>query len=493
MCSYVKSCQTFSNWGPHQHVAAALEAAVVMWRWYQKKTFIHSVALESSNYLFVGTKTRHLSKPITYSLYDIVRCIKWHRRPAGDEPQSVIQTHPKQHCDPSAGSCDSNQFQCANGQCINIEWKCDGVVECTDNSDELNCRECSSPPCLMILLHIMLQTIFKKKKINKIASLSPPLMGWPLCVWQRRRRAAHRNSNVWQAGNASQRSLSVIQKRTVQMAQTKTEPAVCSLSHTGSRRHSSWVTRVFVCLLAFPTPIHLNDFFPQMAGPAAPTSSPAARASASPASIDVTIWTTAWTIQMRKTAVRLLHPASIKRITTITKLRTKYHLRPTSSNKSPSCTFLHSPLWLPFSLLLEFFICILFSPKTCLSLSILWATNLPSHKPSQSGFISTACDKLNLTFSILILSAHQSFQPAALPPVLCRTASHFFPFICTGSALIQCPISVEITQNGFLDGVCSEWFWTTWGTMTMSHRWWVIGDESCPDVQEHYWFFTIIL
>lgn len=45
-----------------------------------------------------------------------------------------------------------------------------------------------------------------------------------------------------------------------------------------------------------------------MDGPAAPTSSPARRASVSPANTDVTMWRTALITQMRTTAVRLLHP-----------------------------------------------------------------------------------------------------------------------------------------------------------------------------------------
>uniref|UniRef100_A0A3B4FXS2 Low-density lipoprotein receptor-related protein 2 n=1 Tax=Pundamilia nyererei TaxID=303518 RepID=A0A3B4FXS2_9CICH len=36
-------------------------------------------------------------------------------------------------------SCGSDQFQCNNGQCINIGWRCDGTKDCTDDSDELNC------------------------------------------------------------------------------------------------------------------------------------------------------------------------------------------------------------------------------------------------------------------------------------------------------------------------------------------------------------------
>lgn len=32
--------------------------------------------------------------------------------------------------------CASNQFQCNSGQCININWLCDGEIDCVDSSDE---------------------------------------------------------------------------------------------------------------------------------------------------------------------------------------------------------------------------------------------------------------------------------------------------------------------------------------------------------------------
>ncbi|XP_076154846.1 low-density lipoprotein receptor-related protein 2 [Alosa pseudoharengus] len=39
--------------------------------------------------------------------------------------------------------CDSTQFQCTNGQCIDQDWRCDGTKDCTDDSDELNCPAAS--------------------------------------------------------------------------------------------------------------------------------------------------------------------------------------------------------------------------------------------------------------------------------------------------------------------------------------------------------------
>ena len=38
-------------------------------------------------------------------------------------------------------SCGYHEFRCTNGQCIPLEWKCDGMVDCgiIDTSDEDNC------------------------------------------------------------------------------------------------------------------------------------------------------------------------------------------------------------------------------------------------------------------------------------------------------------------------------------------------------------------
>lgn len=38
-------------------------------------------------------------------------------------------------------TCSSQQFTCSNGQCIPSAYRCDRVKDCTDGTDERDCRE----------------------------------------------------------------------------------------------------------------------------------------------------------------------------------------------------------------------------------------------------------------------------------------------------------------------------------------------------------------
>ncbi|XP_066518769.1 sortilin-related receptor isoform X1 [Hoplias malabaricus] len=46
--------------------------------------------------------------------------------------------------------CDANNFQCSNGVCVSLDWKCDGMDDCGDYSDEANCAgsPTEEPGCL---------------------------------------------------------------------------------------------------------------------------------------------------------------------------------------------------------------------------------------------------------------------------------------------------------------------------------------------------------
>lgn len=72
-------------------------------------------------------------------------------------------------CFPSAAPsefgkvCDAYTFQCANGVCVSLEWKCDGMDDCGDYSDEANCGEeelaaqlvFTTKPCGIHCIHIL--------------------------------------------------------------------------------------------------------------------------------------------------------------------------------------------------------------------------------------------------------------------------------------------------------------------------------------------------
>lgn len=43
----------------------------------------------------------------------------------------------------SVYNCTVNEFKCTRGhQCVNSYYRCDGVFDCSDRSDERDCREC---------------------------------------------------------------------------------------------------------------------------------------------------------------------------------------------------------------------------------------------------------------------------------------------------------------------------------------------------------------
>ena len=54
-----------------------------------------------------------------------------------------------------AGVCTVDQFQCFNRQCVDRTQRCDGVWNCQDKTDELECRKMlRSVENLGLLVHV---------------------------------------------------------------------------------------------------------------------------------------------------------------------------------------------------------------------------------------------------------------------------------------------------------------------------------------------------
>ena len=63
--------------------------------------------------------------------------------------------------------CDKeNEFTCKNNECIPNQFRCDGQLDCADDSDEHNCRELE-----------IIQTLFlvNYRDSTKIANIENPL------------------------------------------------------------------------------------------------------------------------------------------------------------------------------------------------------------------------------------------------------------------------------------------------------------------------------
>ena len=55
--------------------------------------------------------------------------------------RNIDSTIFKFYVGPAKLTCEANQFMCDSGECLAGHKQCDGHVDCTDESDEVNCSK----------------------------------------------------------------------------------------------------------------------------------------------------------------------------------------------------------------------------------------------------------------------------------------------------------------------------------------------------------------
>ncbi|XP_045481036.1 sortilin-related receptor-like isoform X2 [Harmonia axyridis] len=131
-----------SNIGDHQNLEVVQEKLVGL---MDLKVFYHGIQIgnntctpNSCPYLCVGSPSKEghscLCPDGMIRLNNDCLC-------PGNVKPSVNGTCPKQ-----SGTCAPEHFTCQDNSCIPSGWKCDGEPDCSDGSDEVNCKSQNCPP-----------------------------------------------------------------------------------------------------------------------------------------------------------------------------------------------------------------------------------------------------------------------------------------------------------------------------------------------------------
>uniref|UniRef100_A0A915IYR8 Uncharacterized protein n=1 Tax=Romanomermis culicivorax TaxID=13658 RepID=A0A915IYR8_ROMCU len=92
-------------------------------------------------------------------------------------------------------SCYASQIRCQSGECINAEYRCNGAQECSDGSDELNCRvEELSIITVVIKFESFTEIVLLRRKI--LAKIGIYVKHYILAVQAELSTNGHRNDIV---------------------------------------------------------------------------------------------------------------------------------------------------------------------------------------------------------------------------------------------------------------------------------------------------------
>ena len=78
--------------------------------------------------------------------------------------------------------CKSREFQCIEGTCISNKLHCDGVMDCTDSSDEFLCRTLNQLHVYIYIVHMYMYVTMEIFYVCIITTVTVQTSGNVLCT-----------------------------------------------------------------------------------------------------------------------------------------------------------------------------------------------------------------------------------------------------------------------------------------------------------------------